>query len=187
MYEIYVGRPGRPAFGLLYGVDDKTALNGVDSAHSINVSALNLVLVIALSSGIFTLVRKMKHSQDASAPRSCFVLRLSSLGCRVVDLKEGILDPSPLLRTEETPSKGRKGKARLVNPLLLVTERKGTESSLHYGSFPLDAFNTDGKCTHPLEVDRIFCALLVCGRKRVAQTAIGQLLGTLQIQYVFHF
>ncbi len=73
------------------------------------------------------------------------MLRLSSLSGIGADLKEGILDPFPLLRTEET----RKGKARLVNPLLLVTERKGTASSLHYGSFPLDAFNTDGTGTHP--------------------------------------
>lgn len=59
------------------------------------------------------------------------------------DLREGILDPFPLLLEEETPST-HKRRARLVNPLLLVTERKGKASSLHYGAFPLDAFNTDG-------------------------------------------
>lgn len=62
------------------------------------------------------------------------------------DLREGILDPFPLLLEEETPPT-RRGRARLVNPLLLVTERKGRASSLHYGAFPLDAFNTDGTCS----------------------------------------
>ncbi|CAB1098062.1 unnamed protein product [Ectocarpus sp. CCAP 1310/34] len=57
-------------------------------------------------------------------------------------LREGILDPFPLLR-EDTPAK-RRGPCKLVNPLLLVTERKGAASSLHYGAFPLDAFNTGG-------------------------------------------
>ncbi|CAM9691691.1 unnamed protein product [Ectocarpus fasciculatus] len=55
-------------------------------------------------------------------------------------LREGILDPFPLLR-EDTPAK-RRGPCKLVNPTLLVTERKGAASSLHYGAFPLDAFNT---------------------------------------------
>ncbi|CAN0181159.1 unnamed protein product, partial [Ectocarpus sp. 8 AP-2014] len=55
-------------------------------------------------------------------------------------LREGILDPFPLLR-EDTPAK-RRGPCKLVNPLLLVTERKGAASSLHYEAFPLDAFNT---------------------------------------------
>lgn len=59
-------------------------------------------------------------------------------------MAEGVLDPFPLLRDEGSPSNERNGKARLVNPLLLVTERKGTSWSLHYGAFPLDAFNTDG-------------------------------------------
>ncbi|CAN0216257.1 unnamed protein product, partial [Ectocarpus sp. 6 AP-2014] len=57
-----------------------------------------------------------------------------------VHLREGILDPFPLL-CEDTPAK-RRGPCKLVNPLLLVTERKGAASSLHYGAFPLDAFNT---------------------------------------------
>lgn len=78
------------------------------------------------------------------------ILRLSYFSGLGTDLKEGILDPFPLLRTDDTSFKKRKGKARLVNPLLLVTERKGTMSSLHYGSFPLDAFNTDGMGTHSL-------------------------------------
>ena len=62
------------------------------------------------------------------------------------DLKEGVLDPFPLLRGDASPSKSKSsGRAKLfVNPLLLVTERKGTEYSLHYGAFPPDAFNTDG-------------------------------------------
>ncbi|CAM9703054.1 unnamed protein product, partial [Pylaiella littoralis] len=59
-----------------------------------------------------------------------------------VHQKEGILDPFPLL-LEEQASPTRRGRATLVNPLLLVTERKGTAYSLHYGAFPLDAFNTD--------------------------------------------
>ncbi|CAM9318377.1 unnamed protein product, partial [Ectocarpus sp. 13 AM-2016] len=57
-----------------------------------------------------------------------------------VHLREGKLDPFPLLR-EDTPAK-RRGPCKLVNPLLLVTERKGAASTLHYGAFPLDAFNT---------------------------------------------
>ena len=66
------------------------------------------------------------------------------------DLREGILDPLPLLRGQDgVPSSG-KGRAKLINPLLLVTERKGTEYSLHYGAFPLDAFNTDGACSPPV-------------------------------------
>lgn len=60
------------------------------------------------------------------------------------DVKKGILDPFPLLRDEIYYPSKRRGRAKLVNPLLLVTERKGTEYSLHYGAFPLDAFNTDG-------------------------------------------
>ncbi|CAM9319522.1 unnamed protein product, partial [Ectocarpus sp. 12 AP-2014] len=52
-----------------------------------------------------------------------------------VHLREGILDPFPLVR-EDTPAK-RRGPCKLVNPLL-----KGAASSLHYGAFPLDAFNT---------------------------------------------
>lgn len=66
------------------------------------------------------------------------------------DLEEGILDPFPLLRDEDiSPSERRRGLAKLVNPLLLVTERRGTSSSLHYGAFPLDAFNTDGTLSPP--------------------------------------
>lgn len=62
------------------------------------------------------------------------------------DLKEGVLDPFPMLREDGSPSdRKRRGRARLVNPLLLVTERHGTDYSLHYGAFPLDAFNTDGR------------------------------------------
>ncbi|CAM9397242.1 unnamed protein product, partial [Hapterophycus canaliculatus] len=58
-------------------------------------------------------------------------------------LKEGILDPFPLLLSGQgVPAKPR-GPFRKVNPLLLVTERKGEASSLHYGAFPLDAFHTD--------------------------------------------
>lgn len=47
-----------------------------------------------------------------------------------------------------------------MNPLLLVTESKGTASSLHYGEFPLDAFSTGGtlSCVLP----RFFCH--ICGR-----------------------
>lgn len=43
---------------------------------------------------------------------------------------------------EEAPP-GR-APSNLVNPLLLVTERKGTAFSLHYGAFPLEAFHTEG-------------------------------------------
>ncbi|CAM9120897.1 unnamed protein product [Ectocarpus sp. 6 AP-2014] len=57
-------------------------------------------------------------------------------------LREGILDPFPLLLEEGAPAV-RRGPFRKVNPLLLVTERKGAASSLHYGAFPLDAFHTD--------------------------------------------
>lgn len=56
---------------------------------------------------------------------------------------EGVLDPFPLLLAEEETSSER-GLWSHVNPLLLVTERKGLEFSLHYTSFPLDAFHTDG-------------------------------------------
>lgn len=63
---------------------------------------------------------------------------------KITDLKEGILDPFPLLRGQESAPSTGKGRAKQVNPLLLVTERRGTASSLHYGAFPLDAFNTDG-------------------------------------------
>lgn len=59
------------------------------------------------------------------------------------DLNEGVLDPYPLLLDEGEPAK-RRGPSRKVNPLLLVTERKGAAPSLHYGAFPLDAFHTDG-------------------------------------------
>eukprot|EP00752_Nemacystus_decipiens_P011513 g10223.t1 len=59
-------------------------------------------------------------------------------------LRDGVLDPFPLLcGGGSAPKRKRGGRAKLVNPLLLVTERKGTEYSLHYGAFPLDAFNTD--------------------------------------------
>eukprot|EP00752_Nemacystus_decipiens_P011512 g10222.t1 len=59
-------------------------------------------------------------------------------------LREGILDPFSLLRGGgPAPKRERGSRAKLVNPLLLVTERKGLEYSLHYGAFPLDAFNTD--------------------------------------------
>eukprot|EP00752_Nemacystus_decipiens_P005603 g5071.t1 len=61
-------------------------------------------------------------------------------------LRQGILDPYPLLLDETgdspAPRKG-KGPFKKVNPLLLVTERKGSAPSLHYGAFPLDAFHTD--------------------------------------------
>lgn len=62
------------------------------------------------------------------------------------DLGEGILDPFPLLVQGKVPATPR-GSFRRVNPLLLVTERKGASSSLHYGAFPLDAFHTDGEIT----------------------------------------
>lgn len=65
------------------------------------------------------------------------------------DLREGILDPLPLLRGQDGVPFTGKGRAKLINPLLLVTERKGTEYSLHYGAFPLDAFNTDGAFSAP--------------------------------------
>ena len=58
------------------------------------------------------------------------------------DLVEGMLDPFPLLRVDSASE--RNGRAQRVNPLLLVTEKKGTSWCLHYGAFPLDAFNTDG-------------------------------------------
>ncbi|CAM9358762.1 unnamed protein product [Scytosiphon promiscuus] len=57
-------------------------------------------------------------------------------------IKHGSLDPFPLLRATKGSSEPR-GPGDLVNPLLLVTERKGLEYCLHYGSFPLDAFHTD--------------------------------------------
>lgn len=69
----------------------------------------------------------------------CFLL---SLPFFPADLREGVLDPFPLL-VEGAPAK-RRGPFNKVNPLLLVTERKGAASSLHYGAFPLDAFHTDG-------------------------------------------
>lgn len=62
------------------------------------------------------------------------------------DLREGVLDPFPLLlgvEGEGAPA-NRRRPFNKVNPLLLVTERKGAASSLHYGAFPLDAFHTDG-------------------------------------------
>ena len=59
------------------------------------------------------------------------------------DLAEGILDPFPLLLANaKAPVKEMSSK--LVNPLLLVTEKKGTAYSLHYAAFPLDAFHTEG-------------------------------------------
>ena len=64
--------------------------------------------------------------------------------CLAADLREGILDPFPLLLEDGAPAK-RRGPFKKVNPLLLVTERKGAASSLHYGAFPLDAFHTDGE------------------------------------------
>lgn len=63
----------------------------------------------------------------------------------IADLGEGILDPFPLL--QGSPAEPR-GPFRKVNPVLLVTERKGEASSLHYGAFPLDAFHTDGTPDH---------------------------------------
>ncbi|CAM9230359.1 unnamed protein product [Scytosiphon promiscuus] len=58
-------------------------------------------------------------------------------------LREGILDPFPLLLNGQAGPAKPRGPFRKVNPLLLVTERKGVASSLHYGAFPLDAFHTD--------------------------------------------
>lgn len=59
------------------------------------------------------------------------------------DLTEGILDPFPLLLAGcKAPHK--RGPSKFANPLLLVTERKGTAYSLHYAAFPLDAFHTGG-------------------------------------------
>ena len=59
------------------------------------------------------------------------------------DLAEGILDPFPLLLAEQkVPAKRKPSKS--ANPLLLVTETKGTAYSLHYGAMPLDAFHTEG-------------------------------------------
>lgn len=60
-------------------------------------------------------------------------------------LKEGVLDPFPLLLEDGVESGKRRGSFDLVNPLLLVTETKGMAYSLHYGAFPLDAFHTDGE------------------------------------------
>ncbi|CAM9211239.1 unnamed protein product, partial [Laminaria digitata] len=57
-------------------------------------------------------------------------------------LTEGILDPFPLLLADKT-APPKRGPSKHANPLLLVTERKGTAYSLHYASFPLDAFNTE--------------------------------------------
>jgi len=63
------------------------------------------------------------------------------------------LNPIALLLLEGVPAK-RRGPFKKVNPLLLVTERKGAASSLHYGAFPLDAFHTDGALrTHLFEYD----------------------------------
>lgn len=59
------------------------------------------------------------------------------------DLTEGVLDPFPLLLVDKTTPRER-GPRKLVNPLLLVTEKKGTAYSLHYAAFPLDAFHTEG-------------------------------------------
>lgn len=59
------------------------------------------------------------------------------------DLAEGILDPFPLLlANKKAPLK--RAPSNLVNPLLLVTERAGKTYSLHYESFPLNAFHTEG-------------------------------------------
>lgn len=57
---------------------------------------------------------------------------------------DGVLDPIPLLVAEKGAAPKRKPPSNLVNPLLLVTEKKGVAYSLHYGAFPLDAFHTDG-------------------------------------------
>ena len=57
----------------------------------------------------------------------------------------GVLDPSPLLRGNEKASLRPTEACNRINPLLLVTERKGVTYSLHYGAFPLDAFHTDGE------------------------------------------
>lgn len=75
----------------------------------------------------------------------CQVISASFLPL-TADLGEGILDPFPLLVQGQAPAKPR-GPFRKVNPLLLLTERKGAASSLHYGAFPLDAFHTDGEIT----------------------------------------
>lgn len=60
------------------------------------------------------------------------------------DRTKGILNPFPLLLADEKEGYKPRGPCDLVNPLLLVTERKGMEYSVHYGAFPLDAFHTDG-------------------------------------------
>ncbi|CAM9288454.1 unnamed protein product [Ectocarpus fasciculatus] len=62
---------------------------------------------------------------------------------RLEFLKEGVLDPFPLLLEDGAESRKRRGSFDLVNPLLLVTETKGMAYSLHYAAFPLDAFHTD--------------------------------------------
>lgn len=58
-------------------------------------------------------------------------------------MAKGVLDPFPLLLADKKAPLKR-APSKLINPLLLVTERRGTEYSLHYGAFPLDAFHTDG-------------------------------------------
>lgn len=60
-------------------------------------------------------------------------------------MKDGVLDPFPLLRAQEGAGVKRRGSPDRVNPLLLVTERKGLSYTLHYAAFPLDAFHTDGE------------------------------------------
>lgn len=59
------------------------------------------------------------------------------------DLAEGVLDPFPLLLGDKN-APPKRATSKLVNPLLLVTEKKGTAYSLHYAAFPLDAFHTEG-------------------------------------------
>lgn len=61
------------------------------------------------------------------------------------DRTKGILDPFPLLLVEDKRSHKNRGACNLVNPVLVVTEKKGLAYSLHYEAFPLDAFHTDGE------------------------------------------
>lgn len=69
----------------------------------------------------------------------------SSYGCLAADQKKGILNPFPLLLPDGGRPHKPRGPCNLVNPFLLVTERKGLAYSVHYGAFPLDAFHTDGE------------------------------------------
>lgn len=59
------------------------------------------------------------------------------------DLQDGVLDPFPLLLEIEEATVKR-GPCKLVNPLLLVTEKKLVTYTLHHRSFPLNAFHTEG-------------------------------------------